>query len=355
MTKKSFSPMFAFSLNYRFLMSTRSIFLLGEGDFSFTHSLSHIQDNHPLFPNSFDSIIASSLDSRREVVEKYPHFANMHFGPLVSVYHSVNALDVSSWPPTVTPHHTLLWNHPHCGHEDANEHFQLLCHFFHTIPHNQSCAIISLIEGQYERWRVDEASRKSGWFLQQPPLPFETKAFPGYQARRNLSGTSFKNNPAPSQTWSSFFYVFGRQMREVGVTTEERKNEKKLSFKCGSCEKSFASFQGMKTHIRQVHELGKYNDSEIRECEICGEKFRGPEALYNHRIGVHAFREKLKIVESVKRVRFAEYLCEICGSTDPDHVVKFGRNNDLETCGQCGRKFSDKRALFQHISHIHHS
>ena len=341
------------------MLSSR-LFLLGEGDFSFTRSLPNKSD-HPSFPPSFEAIVASSLDTRDEVLEKYPNFIHMKFGSKISIFHSVNALELSTWPTAVSSEYTVLWNHPHLGIENAIEHFQLMCHFFHIIPENQFSVVLSLIDGQFDRWRVEEAARKSGWYIQSYPVLLQTECFPGYFARRNLSGNSFKNTPAPKQTSVSFFYLFGRQREgsvrdtvETQLQGKREYNTKNFNFECLECRKSFASVQGLKTHVRQVHELRKYTDTDIRECEDCGEKFRGPEALHNHKIGVHAFRAIISTIESNKRARKEdEYCCEICGSSDPEHVVRFGRNADVETCEICGKIFRDKRALFQHISHIH--
>ena len=333
---------------------TSKLFLLGEGDFSFTSSLS-THSQHTLFPDTLSLIIASSLDSREEVLAKYPHFADMSFPSCMSgIFHNVNAIDVASWPESVSDDFTVLWNHPHCGRESAAEHYQLLCHFFHALRPSQFRIIISLIEGQFERWTVNRAANKFGWYIQEAPIPFNPADFPNYQAKRNLSGTSFKTTKTSQETKKSWFYVFGKNKVVVETTADVDSLATKSFFPCLVCEnKRFTSKQGLKTHVRQVHELNKYSDISTRLCEECGETFRGSEALYNHKVGVHAYQEKISGLSKPTIGQVHGYTCEVCDSNDFDHLMKLCSNEELEICVDCGKKFRNIRALIQHTSSVH--
>ena len=347
-------------------MSSTQLLLLGEGDFSFTHSLSNSPTGISFLSLPYTSIIATSLDSKQEVIQKYPSFLDKKFPASVQIFHNVNALDLSTWPPQVLHNATILWNHPHCGRENAKEHFQLLAHFFHTISSRDCGVIISLIQGQYERWKVEEAANKFGFYLQKSPIEFNPSSdFPGYEARRNLSGTSFKSSPTPNQTGKSFFYIFKKHfvpgVNNVMVDDLADPSVSLPEYKCSLCEmeKTFKTQQGLKTHIRQVHELLKYTDRQTEYvCKICYLKFNGKEALDNHSYNVHEFKklflENKHMVEKRDRDGTeSSYCCEICGSCDPDHVLRFGTNEELEECRECGITFRDKRALLQHTSRIH--
>merc|ERR1712178_568061 len=58
---------------------------------------------------------------------------------------------------------------------------------------------------------------------------------------------------------------------------------------CDICGKSYSCAQGLRTHVRQVHELKKYgeNSSGLSNCAECGQSFRNAEALMQHVAAVH--------------------------------------------------------------------
>ena len=354
-------------------MTTRLV-LVGEGDFSFTKALSKLLTSDADIVQSWlggtipTQIVSTSLDSLTEVLEEYPSFAHLAFPKCVSVFHSVNALSTGDWHRVCGPQSVeyVVWNHPHLGTEDCVEHFQLLCHFFHTIASLPQCrdatVIVSLLTGQVDRWRLIEAARRHEYVLVRS-APLLEHEFPGYTCKRNLSGDSFKSarsksNWSDNDLVSTFFYFKPRSSGTVEIPLSRPHGGEagpEPIYTCSQCGKTYKSQQGLTTHVRQVHELKQYGDSGCAvTCEVCGKEVRGEKALQMHMAGAHGGLSVKKSDMGAKRVR-TEYLCEHCGSTDPDHIIKFGQNRPRSTipCPQCGKEFKEPRALNQHINIVH--
>jgi DNA-directed RNA polymerase subunit RPC12/RpoP len=356
--------------------------LVGEGDFSFTSSISRLLNERRFEALSFllgqsvddlakaecTELIATSLDSKQEVLNKYPSFISHSLTDHVRVHHSVNALDALGLRKlTGSEPQFILWNHPHLGHEDCENHFQLLVHFFRGIADvfPTSSIILSLLSDQIPRWRVEEACGKR--YRVTRIFPLNESDFPGFICRRNLAGDSFKSSRTRAN-WGqselkSHFLVFEPLASSIkpsiniraylstpAVAVPERE------FMCEICEKRFSSDQGLRTHVRQVHQLGKYSTGEF-VCATCEKIFNSSESLRMHSLNTHGQR-------SAKRQRFedsiptdSDYKCEICGSRDPNHVEKFGKNEIKETlrCGHCSKEFHSERALVQHTNVSHPS
>lgn len=349
------------------------IVLLGEGDFSFAYALSQsvntVAEWLYLPPTSNEiHIYATSLDSYKEVIQKYPSFVFLKFPSFVHIRHSVNALSLDSFD---FAHHAdyFIWNHPHLGVEQSQMHFSLLCHFFHTISpllKSSSTVILSLLTGQIERWRVFEAAKRSSFFLSRSE-PFDESRFPGYSCKRNLSGDSFKSSRARLNwrddlrshflffrksdehppTWSQNFHLFENSIEPLNIVA------------CASCSKTFKSEQGLKTHIRQVPELNMYTGETDMQCLVCNKSFRGKVALEMHTRNAHGDLSVKSAGEFVKKARVdispRQYECALCGSHETDHVSDFGQNRSIDVlkCKFCEREFNSQRALNQHINVVH--
>jgi DNA-directed RNA polymerase subunit RPC12/RpoP len=219
----------------------------------------------------------------------------------------------------------ICWNHPHLGTEDCKVHRYLLLHFLHSAISrlkDSGCIIVSLVEGQGERWEIEEAAKKFDFFLESCTV-FDTSAFPGYACKRNTHGKSFKNSEtqrqwlpgqsgdAASKDMMSFVYRF-RHVRHRRVSVEivdersasrtclicevpKTKTKSVLdlaaSFTCTDCGKAFRSKQGLQTHVRQVHDLRLYEKIRSKEsirCRYCPREFHDREALWQHIVNKHA-------------------------------------------------------------------
>lgn len=377
-------------------MTAVNVLLYGEGDFSFTHALSKMDFGYVFIElfgvDRVDRIFATSLDSANDVIQKYPHFCNLQFNssesPEILICHSVNALlgddrDRICGNPT-----HILWNHPHLGKEDSRLHYQLLAHFFGVHKDHSGRIIISLLAGQFERWDVVKAAKLGGEFVLTKSFPFDESQFPGYLCKRNSTGTSFKSshavrNSATGYT-ASIFYIFEKSGIEVvpcpsPKSTDVVRNCATL-YTCSTCGKSYNSKFGLKTHTRQFHELQLYEGRSAVLCDQCGKSFAGAEARDSHVKAIHAKRPKVGDVGGIQAVELNRdqshglsatagvlttaaaddnpqcdaYVCEICESTDPNHLSRFTENEpEWLTCTDCGRVFRGARALNQHRQQRH--
>ena len=350
------------------------ILLLGEGDFSFTFALdrqlcegrleavSQLLNATSLTTSDRVDLIATSLDSKQEVLNKYPSFAfAVRKCEYVSVHHGVNALDGESLKLIVPDPDVIVWNHPHLGYEDCDRHFQLLVHFFHEMKSVFSSRIIlSCLADQVTRWRVIEAGTRCGY---RPTAAWglnETD-FPGYACKRNLSGDSFKSARARSNwssaSLSSHFIRFELQGEAIDISqyfssvSQEFPPEVE-SIQCAVCRKSFGSEQGLRTHRRQVHELRLYKSAEVA-CGDCGKLFASIDALDLHSRNAHGGLDVRS--SSSKRPRLGDDSCSVCGSREVNHLAEFGRNRifEIKKCSHCDKEFKSERALNQHLNVVH--
>ena len=342
------------------------LLLFGEGDFSFTQSLCRLvtsEEGQAVIskylgvPVSSDiKIVSSSLDSRQEVMEKYPAFIHLKFDGRVQIRHSVNAIDPKDIDKDFS---CAVWNHPHLGTEDAEKHFQLLSHFFQKMGEIKlNIVFLSFLRAQVQRWRVTEAANRHGFGLCEKGSLVEAD-FPGYQCKRNLNGKSFKSSRT-KDNWavedlSSIFLRFQHgSTGNVPLSFENGLVESLAeTFTCDLCPKTYSSFQGMRTHRRQTHELGKYATTVDVVCESCGKAFLSYAALVMHIKGAHGS-------SSVKRQRMektddAQYVCETCDSRDRGHLEFLGRNASAPVlkCSICEKEFNSIRALNQHTNVVH--
>jgi hypothetical protein len=338
-----------------------TLLVYGEGDFSFTSALGRSEDFsaiETLLDEAIDRVVATSLDTREEVESKYPHFRDLVFSDRnckISIQHGVNAIDEREEDVG-----TVLWNHPHLGIEDCMQHYQLLCHFFSVhAKRNVRKIIVSLLLGQEERWRILDAAGRAGYGLIKTE-PLDPQWFPGYVCKRNLSGSSFKSQHAIENLRSgkplpSCFYIFqlGAEHKEIVPVPDTALADMKF-FACDTCSKSFSSAQGLKTHVRQVHELGKYDGSSDAVCQQCDRRFPDLSSLTKHMKAKHTSTEKSDAKKFKPTPRESEYTCPVCLSTDPSHVARFGSNRvENYSCDTCEKRFREKRALDQHVAQKH--
>ena len=336
----------------------RTVVLVGEGDFSFSQAIcallkreSAVTRRESVFETIFKPcsedlrLIVSSLDSREELLEKYPHFAN--FSISAEVHHSINALDPANYLRMCGSDrpNLVLWNHPHLGMENCQAHHSLLVHFFHTLSALEATVVVSLIEGQFERWRAMEAARLLGYQLVRKTRLIHSE-FPGYVTRRNASGTSFQNSSRPEA--DSWFYFFAKHEEHAEVVNSPEDCDKNPipSFlsSCELCDKSFRTVQGLATHNRQVHQLGKYEAKSEFLCDQCGKAFSTQDARKAHFFGAHCAKHMPKI--PTKDSPNSPNPCSVCGS--PEGEGHLERLAPPSACSICGRWFRDLRALSQH-------
>ncbi|CAJ1377439.1 unnamed protein product [Effrenium voratum] len=314
-------------------------------------------------------IVASCYETQFELSEKYPESAGI-LGRLtlfdsLEVRYQVNAWDLAD---TFGERQfdIIAWNHPHLGTEDFRLHRFLLAHFFHA-KHLQpgGKVVLALLEGQETRWDLLEQAARHGFSLLSAPVPLAPASFPGYECKRNSTGRSFKNQHTQktSNSSRSWVYHLGRQFSGTGGKARP-KPETALegassSFRCDTCGKTFSGAQGLRTHVRQVHELKKYGEKPRGElqvtCDQCGRGFCDSEALYQHSLAAHSGDSAgHRRVRSTCLEGFAYRRCAICGMSLPLWMSRAAHQEALRpqvdcpyACG-CGRSFVEQRALEQH-------
>jgi len=178
---------------------------VGEGDLKFSYNISRQYIETEIIRNSLSNyilsnitgpIITSTYDDDSELRSKYrdaPIDELDRLGESIIRKTRINAIDIKSYPLNNNTQR-VIWNHPHLGIEDAKKHFSLMNHFLNTIrrilkPNGD--LMISLLEGQWERWNMDEVIK-----LQQMKLivpAFYMPIMGNFLARRNETGRSFTN------------------------------------------------------------------------------------------------------------------------------------------------------------------
>eukprot|EP00928_Gymnodinium_smaydae_P012052 TRINITY_DN14395_c0_g1_i2.p1 TRINITY_DN14395_c0_g1~~TRINITY_DN14395_c0_g1_i2.p1 ORF type:complete len:650 (+),score=108.40 TRINITY_DN14395_c0_g1_i2:94-2043(+) len=418
--------------------NARAIFL-GEGNFSFTHSLLRVSDEvigdfflgprsfiqaestaEPLvssegtfrarYASSEDAdvtleVLSTSFDSEEEVAEKYPEFVPMRTRMQTfqnfRVMHDVNAVLLEELPrqgndaQKFDEFDFVCWNHPHLGTEDCKLHKFLLHHFLYSAKKllrarrasggNEHAAkvIVSLVEGQGERWEIEQVASKFNLRLESCTA-FDTSLFPGYECKRNKTGKSFKNvetkrqwrpgqegnaelgenrYAAASGEMISFVYRFVENDSSLDVKPirDDRPSaavaHAEKAADCSAQKKSTEpELQSVIERNRMVPasnivaapqcaaaEADAAADPPVvmaqiepskHECKLCNKTFRGPQGLFTHMRQVH----ELKKYEKDKVETGDGLLCDLCAAAGGSAQQK---------------RFADKHALWQHKINKH--
>lgn len=245
------------------------ILLVGEGDFSFTHSL--VSDH------GCANVTATSLDSAADVLSKYPTFertrdALTSLTPPVPLHHSIDATKLSSYKQlkcardeddsdAVSGWDTIAFLFPHVGGLSTDVHRQvranqaLLVSFFKSCLETSTAKqrlrvleaqanganlvqrraqdflrmggriLVALFEGEpYGLWNVRDLARHAGLRVVES-YGFEWEAYPGYAHVRTLGalegGGGWKGEDREAR-----MYVFEKVALEAD-SEEERELEKR--------------------------------------------------------------------------------------------------------------------------------
>jgi Domain of unknown function (DUF2431) len=322
-----------------------SYLTLGDGDFTYSLDLAKYLYQR-LNANEINSnsggvrarLIATGIDTLAELQGKYkdtPFILDQmqqtqHPNLSVSIHHGINAIvDVSGensgfgWIGNGADH--VLFHHPHLGTEDAALHGQFLAHLFHSATRcwmkpDGGLFHLTLVRGQFERWRSEAASRRHGLVLLSThrfaPPPVKNSS---YHYRRHQTGRSFGSRRPSGE---SLTYTYGRvdfngtyaitclpwQEESIKQTlrnpeTIKKDDSSELPFPCPFCDACFREERSRKCHIRDKHQSGQEHSEErgkkrrldgiLFECKQCQDKsganrtFQSNEALQAHMLAKH--------------------------------------------------------------------
>jgi len=349
-----------------------TILSLGDGDFTYSCDLARYLSTRPPTNNNNNikehttnataatkttiRLIASGIDSREELFEKYKdspfvlgRLDSLKSSSLdVSILHGINAIRDTTTKPTNLPesiHHVdhVMFHHPHLGIEDSILHSRFLCHFFHSCVNGwmnddttsttgtttTSFVHLSLAVGQCERWKCLEAAEKQGLVLLQRmpfiPPPVEN---PSYHFRRHQTGKSFDSRTGGSET-----FIFSRRRKtdipdnalqlflSHGIlswnqnisTRESTTNDSPVPqpsthqttrlLSCPFCDREFKEERSLKCHVRDRHPDGGVSSKRSKpslmfECVQCrtetgeGRCFETEQALIDHQRAKHSALHK---------------------------------------------------------------
>ena len=157
--------------------SSRTVLLLGEGNFSYALSRARLhlskQKAGPL------NLVATSFDSHSELCEKYPESVQIlaklnqlndkkNTDCRVSIYHRVDATRIAETLPEealeqLVDVDEVTFCHPHIGTEDLRLNSSLVAHFFDSAKALSPTVIqVTLLECQYERWQIPKVVKLNG-------------------------------------------------------------------------------------------------------------------------------------------------------------------------------------------------
>ena len=144
--------------------------------------------------------------------------------------------------------------------------------------------------------------------------------------------------------------AFGKHMKTLHSVTNP--------FKCETCGMKFTNPDNLKRHVKVTHSnIKPYN------CEECGKMFGTKASLTRHQIE-HARNNGLMLTseqeEFLRKQQGENTICDLCGMKLSCAVTlqRHMRTHDPSgfkphTCELCGKAYSDKRNLTDHIDIVH--
>jgi hypothetical protein len=384
-----------------------NVILLGDGNFSFSLALAGllwswaddkgrrvalaylgVQD-----VSAVGTLYCTSFDSREELLRKYPEYAaieaKLQKFERVRVRHNVNAWEIAVSFGVDVRFDVIAWNHPHLGVESFKLHRFLMAHFFDSARASlassspNAAVIVSLIDGQAERWSLTDQAQDRGFDLAATDA-FDENHYPGYICKRNNNAESFKNAHTQERMSSrmlSFTYRYRRrdgpivaatpqapdyvnderqqeeqpELQQAASTTVEpaqqrRPRKKPLDedkpFKCDVCQRRFTTERGVQGHNYEMHVLQRAGanwtpESELRvACPVCDKRFRDAEAAWQHAVSRHATPLALEEV--------GELLSGAAHATAKAAAAAADSSADFFPCPVCGQAVPSQWGLEQH-------
>jgi hypothetical protein len=231
----------------------------------------------------------------------------------LTIRHGVNAIvhhgDSAKEQMIHEPADHILFHHPHLGTENCSLHKRFLAHLFHSVNNHWmkrrgGIFHLTLVEGQFDRWKCQEQAERHGLeLLQKSPFapPPVTKSNSDktankngvsignrYHYRRHQTGKSFASRRPNSK---SITYTFGRTVDKgayvattlpwqipasspsdvskqqiAAAAPKELATSKLPMLLCPLCDKKFLEKRSLKCHLRDKHSSSKETaEQEVNE------------------------------------------------------------------------------------------
>jgi tRNA (guanosine-2'-O-)-methyltransferase len=359
------------------ISESKSILLLGEGNFSFTLSL--LNRLIAAYVGLDIKIVTTCFDSELNLHRKYPETKGIiaklkkrgviilyDFDATICYKRQLNEYDQLF--------DCIIFNFPHLGIEDAKSHGYMTAHVMHSMQQSLKpiigCFFISLANAQWKRWNVANKAIKTGLELIGNP-EFITSDWDGYEVRRHINGKNFqsrveecsyycynlKDSPSPSSSASTnkeknFLLLFLENPPVVEPTTstkdvetvadtgadtsagtadiEKRKKKKEKSEKATEQKlakrKMHSSTAGMWSRMgeKQIDNNNANAGGAGYKCDVCNRIYTVEQAVVSHCYNVHV-------------------------------LTKVKDTSGTMQCKQCNpiKIFSSKQALQAHIISVH--
>lgn len=342
---------------------------LGEGDFSWSVDLSkHLSELSARTTGVYSSrLLATGFDAKDDLLKKYLDFdctlkriCRMQSDRFqVQIEHGVNAIIGNKNSATIISSSELInnrkanfvfFNHPHLGTEDAALHGYFLYHLFDSVRTIWMAAsglfVLTLVDGQYERWQCQEAAQKHRFRLLERyrfvPNAIENSV---YELRRHQTGKSFR-----TRTGGSYSFVFARiedtappievmsdlpwfqNTKEMTSNRTGKPEDRRIDvlFSCPHCDRTFREERSVENHILSKHQNGKKRNLE---CTFCKEPrvFDSEASLRDHQQAKH-------------RGIHGTILPDWVGNSKPEYYPALGQ------CLVCGCKFTPYFGTDEHFA-----
>ncbi|KAF8820631.1 putative UPF0617 protein, partial [Cardiosporidium cionae] len=293
-------------------------------------------------------LTCSSFDSQEEVLSKYPEsrgiFEWLDSYKQVHRQHGVNAWELQDVFGS-NLFDAIIWNHPHLGIENMRLHRFLMAHFFYSsslVLKEDGRISVSLVEGQAERWTlVEQAERQGLHLLEKHPMKME--AWPGYEAKRNRNGRSFKNLHTQRHTlqeMKSWIYIFvkNEQTQVNFLSTEDSGVEQQQTSKL------------FKTPLSMPHSSMTESESPLGISLLSTENNACTTSvpLSNLSSNISPMSSSSKSILSLD----SPFASSPTGASSPSLTSAVVSIFPYQ-CDVCGKQFQSKQGLFTHTRQVH--
>ncbi|KDO28995.1 hypothetical protein SPRG_20099 [Saprolegnia parasitica CBS 223.65] len=361
------------------------VLTVGDGDLSYSRCLLDPENWRDL---SIDAptidLTASTFDSLLALEDKYA-MARSNIEALsagsaavtATVLHDIDATNLAAFENDEADHFDrIVFNHPHSGVEDVHRHRRLLSHFFHAalrVLRPGGKVFVTLARDQPKRWEILKRADALDLVCCKHELWTEPR---GYQRKRHQSDKSFHRILLHGEKLEQQSTIFGFGRRRDGTAPLAHSpvpsalpQSNGMACDDPACGgKRFATAQGLKTHLRMVHELGikKRKRGKDADDDVCcahcnGRQFQDAEALQQHMLAKHGKDSRIRpdwyghAPPTTEEKEEPSAQCPICMELFPSATALSAHLSTLQpvaaakwTCTSCEKTFEEQRALRQH-------